>query len=100
MGAKGAAKTGGRQKGSLNKRTTLMAVEAEAAVAGEMAEITPLAFLLKVMRDENEDMDRRVLCGKAAAQYMHPSLKSVEMSGPDGGPIKYKVNLRLGSDGN
>jgi hypothetical protein len=81
---KGGARPGaGRPKGVPNKRTS---VQAQAAAA---TGITPLAFLLKVMRDSNKALDMRIDAAKAAAPYMHSRLASVEVSGKDGGPIQF-----------
>lgn len=79
--AKG-AKTGGRRKGTPNKATA--AVAAEIAKSGE----TPLAFMLKRMRDEAADPMLRFEAAKAAAPYVHPKLAAIEHTGKDGGPIQ------------
>jgi hypothetical protein len=52
-GSKQGERRGGRQKGSLNKRTE--EVQREAAKGGML----PLEFMLRVMRDEHEDPLRR-----------------------------------------
>jgi hypothetical protein len=57
-------KTGGRQKGSKNKRTR--ALDA-AAQQGEV----PLDYMLKVMRDPKAAPYRRDDMAKAAAPYVH-----------------------------
>lgn len=57
-------KTGGRRKGSRNKRTAvLQAAVSAAAEAGP----TPLDHLLAVMRDPNNDPAIRLDAAKAAA---------------------------------
>jgi hypothetical protein len=71
--ARGGARLGaGRPAGSPNTRTRelVAAVEAEG--------ITPLAFLLGVMRNEKQDLCTRLDAAKAAAQYVHPKLSAVE----------------------
>jgi hypothetical protein len=80
----------GRQKGTPNKvpnKTRLV----EAAHAAGLE--TPLDFLLRVMRDERRDMDMRLIAARAAVPYMHPALKSIEVAGPGGGAIEFKVTL-------
>jgi len=72
---KGYPKTGGRQKGTPNKATAARA--AEIAASG----LTPLDFMLKVMRDENELPDVRLDAAKAAAPYVHPRLATIENTG-------------------
>lgn len=69
---KGGARPGaGRPKGLQNRKT----IEQAEAVAKEG--ITPLAYLLQVMRDESADPDKRIDCAKAAAQYVHPKLSAL-----------------------
>lgn len=68
----GTPKTGGRQKGTPNKRNAEL--QAAVAATGE----TPLDFLLRVMRDEDADEDKRIDCAKAAAPYVHAKLASVD----------------------
>jgi hypothetical protein len=65
-------KTGGRRKGTRNKLTALR--EAEIAASG----LTPLDYMLRVLRDENENMSRRDEMAKAAAPYCHPRLSTVD----------------------
>lgn len=71
-------KTGGRQKGTPNRKT------AEVVAAVEASGLTPLDFMLSVMRDEDEDMDRRLDMAKAAAPYIHPKLSAIEHAGKVG----------------
>lgn len=78
--ARGGRREGaGRKPGSLTKRTKEIAENA-------MAEgITPLEYMLKVMRDENADEAKRIDCAKAAAPYMHPKRAPVDGDGKDAG---------------
>jgi hypothetical protein len=44
-----------------------------------MAEgLTPLTYMLQVLRDETQDHARRDDMAKAAAPYVHPRLSSIE----------------------
>ena len=65
---------GGRQKGTLNKRTAAMLAEIEAG--GEM----PLAYMLRVMRDETVPMAGRMEAAARAAPYCHAKLANVEIA--------------------
>ncbi len=77
-------KTGGRQKGSVNKKTL------EQMEAVKEAGLTPLEYLLSVMRediptnmepaDKARLIDRKIDAAKAAAPYVHHKLTSVEMT--------------------
>lgn len=68
-------KTGGRVKGVPNKAT--QARQAAIAASG----LTPLDFLLAVMRDEAKPLPERLDAAKAVAPYVHPKLASVEHRG-------------------
>jgi len=69
---KGLPKTGGRQKGVANKRTREIA---DAAIAQGL---TPLEYMLAVLRDETVEPERRDEMAKAAAPYLHPRLAAIE----------------------
>jgi hypothetical protein len=71
---KGLPKTGGRQKGVANKRTR------EIADAAVKEGLTPLEYMLAVLRDEKVDPERRDRMAAAAAPYIHPRLANVEAS--------------------
>jgi hypothetical protein len=71
-------KTGGRTKGTPNRATARR--EREIAKAG----ITPLDYMLKVMRDDKADDGRRDDMAKAAAPYVHPKLSSMQHKGSIG----------------
>lgn len=65
-------KTGGRQKGSRNKASVAKAAAVQASG------LTPLDYMLALMRDENADPTRRDDMARAAAPYIHPKLASLE----------------------
>lgn len=74
-GIKGGARPGaGRKKGEPNKRT------AEVQKAVEESGLTPLQYLLSVMRDELAEPRERQVCAIAAAPYVHSKLSSIEMT--------------------
>lgn len=68
----------GRPKGSLNKRS-LAAIE---ALAERFPDWTPLMHLAEVANDETLDREIRLDAAKAAAPYVHPKPKGVELD-PD-----------------
>jgi hypothetical protein len=79
-------KTGGRKKGSKNKRT----VELEKATGG----ILPLDYMLRVLRDEQADPLRRDEMAKAAAPYIHARRAPEDRKGNTIPPmIYYTPNL-------
>jgi hypothetical protein len=89
-------KTGGRKKGTPNKRTSVLATKAEAAVAGAGGE-QPLDYLLRIMRDPSTEPHRRDAAAKAAAPYIHPQLQAVahRMLDSDGEPLTPTINLTI-----
>jgi hypothetical protein len=85
--ARGGSRHGaGRKRGAPNKKTA--AVQEEVSASGE----TPLAYMLRVMRNSNSGPKRRDDMAKAAAPYVHAKLASVEHTGKDGGAIEVKVS--------
>lgn len=75
MAGRGGARPGaGRKRGALSKKTTEVAQRA--AETG----LTPLEWLLKVMRDHKKPLGMRMDAAKAAAPYMHPRLSTVELN--------------------
>lgn len=82
LGSKPGERRGGRKKGIPNKLTLTRA--AEIAASG----LTPLDYMLSVLRDDSAPVARRDEMAKAAAPYCHNRLASIEHSGKDGGPIE------------
>jgi hypothetical protein len=81
---KGTPKTGGRRKGSTNKATA-----AQAKAVAESG-LTPLDFMLKVMRDDTKPFPDRLDAAKSAAPYVHPKLAAIEHTGKGGGPMEFR----------
>lgn len=98
--AKGTPKTGGRTKGTLNRKTVVRAALVDKAIAeGE----TPLEFMLKIMRDEKRPpkakpselialLSMRFEAAKAAAPYVHP--KPTALPPPKDNPEEYARKIR------
>jgi hypothetical protein len=78
----------GRKRGSVTKVTT-----EEAQRFATDGEVTPLEVMVRAMRwhYEKKRYDRAAAIAKDAAPYMHARLASVEVSGPDGNPIPFKL---------
>lgn len=64
----------GRPAGAATKKTREIADNA--AAAG----ITPLEFLLTIMRDPGADQKERITAAISAAPYVHARLSSIEMN--------------------
>ena len=84
--AKG-CKTGGRKRGTRNKKT-LETIERVMASG-----TAPLDYLLGVMRDVKADPAARFEAAKAAAPYCHPKLAAIEHSGKDDAPVNMELNV-------
>jgi hypothetical protein len=82
---KGGPKVGGRKKGTPNKATAKKAEEI--AKSG----LTPVDYLLSVMRDTEKQEATRIEAAKAVAPYVHPKLANIELAGKDGGPLQVQV---------
>ena len=68
-------KTGGRKKGTPNKKTAERAkLIAELQVSGK----DPITFFADILRNEAVPLDLRFAAAKELAPYMHPKLASVE----------------------
>jgi hypothetical protein len=93
----------GRKKGSATKKTREIADKA--AAQG----VTPLEFMLGVMRAKLprslkgsalvQALTLRFEAAKAAAPYMHPRLTAVEVTGADGVPL-VPTTIQLVAPGN
>lgn len=89
--ARGGSRPGaGRKKGQVTAHRKL-ANEATIKAVGDG--LTPLAYLLAIMRDDANDKSTRIDAAKAAAPYVHPKLANVEHSGNDDKPMKTVLEL-------
>lgn len=71
--ARGGARPGsGRPRGAATQKTREVADKA--SVDG----LTPLEYMLQVMRDKGADEAKRLDAAKSAAPYMHPRLSTVD----------------------
>jgi hypothetical protein len=67
-------KTGGRKVGSPNRVTA--AQRAQIASSG----LTPLDYMLQVLRDENQPAENRMWAAVKAAPYVHPRKSAVTVT--------------------
>lgn len=74
-------RVGGRQKGTPNKATSAKAAEIKASG------LTPLDYMLQILRDAALDPAQRLDAAKAAAPYVHPRLASVDLGNKDDKPF-------------
>lgn len=86
---------GGARKGAGRKVGQATAKTREIANAAAASGITPLEYMLQVMRDAKVDPKDRLDAAKSAAPYIHPKLTSIELGGPDGGDIPIAQRIEL-----
>jgi hypothetical protein len=82
-------KTGGRQKGTPNRATAARA--AEIAASG----LTPLQFMLQVLRDTKRTHAERYKAAVDAAPYVHPKFASVAHTDPEGNALPTVMEIRF-----
>src|SRR6266481_5301876 len=80
----GSPKTGGRKKGSKNKRTRELLEKAEAG--GQSA----IDYMLEVMRDNKNDASLRLDAAKAVAPYLHARRAPEDKGGNTVPPMIYE----------
>jgi len=71
-------KTGGRKRGTPNRRTA--DIQEKLAAMG----CDPIAGMAAIATDEKQDIALRAAMYKELAQYIAPKRKAVEMTGADG----------------
>ena len=76
-------KTGGRKKGSKNKKKLVAELTHDVTVQAVQNGETPLEYMLRVMRDQLQDYDRRDKMAKAAAPYVHAQLAATTLDVTD-----------------
>ena len=93
---KGHPKTGGRIKGTPNRKTVEKRF-AEEQARKISSDLEPLEYMLEVMRDPTAHQTRRDMMAKAAAPYRHPQLQAVahKYLNADGSPIAPTVIVRI-----
>ena len=80
-GSKPGERRGGRTKGTPNKATAAKA--AEVAASG----LTPLDYMLTVLRNETNTMEVRLDAANKAAPYVHPKLAAVTVGNDPDNPL-------------
>ena len=80
---KGLPKTGGRQKDGVDK------IKREAILAAQG--LTPLDYMLGIIRNEREDKTVRLDAAKAAAPYVHARLQTTTLAGDPEKPLKVEA---------
>lgn len=79
-------KTGGRTKGTPNRETRTVAAILEAL------KCNPIEGMARIAMDDKQRPELRGRMYAELAQYRYPKLKSLELSGPGGGPVELNVS--------
>ena len=61
---------------------------AETVAAVEASGLTPLAYMISILVDDEQPPHIRMDAAKSAAPYVHAKLSSVEVAGKNGGPVE------------
>ncbi|MBA3913928.1 MAG: hypothetical protein H0X25_08785 [Acidobacteriales bacterium] len=88
---RGTAKTGGRSKGTPNKRTQDLILKLE-----ELG-CDPIQGMAEIAMDEDTATDLRVRCYAELAQYVHAKRKAIELAGEDGNELRVVIE-RIGGN--
>lgn len=84
--ARGGKRPGaGRPAGAATKRTR------EIADAAASEGLTPLDYMLGILRDESMATESRFEAAKAAAPYVHPKLANIEHGGNVDSTVLFKT---------
>jgi hypothetical protein len=84
---------GGRRIGSGRPKGAASKANEEARAKALASGVSPLDYMLGVMRDSSVDDARRDDMAKAAAPYLHSKMaQGVEFGGNEGGPIIINIS--------
>lgn len=89
--ARGGTRPGaGRKKGQVSEQAAARkSMQAAALSAG----LSPLDYMLSILRDEGQEQSARFAAAKEAAPYVHNRLAAVEHSGNEDKPVKTVLEL-------
>lgn len=96
-GSKPGERRGGRKAGTPNKRPSQAVFAAHMAQGARACGLTPLDYMLAIMRDETQPLALRVQAAVAAAPYLHRRLKAscvvcaAKTTQPAAPPVPYIV---------
>jgi len=83
------AKSGGRQKGTLNKNKQALAV----MLAAKFPEYDPVIHMAEIANDPENEQSVRFNASKEVAKYRHAQLKAVDVQGD----VATNITIRWGS---
>ena len=83
---------GGPRNGSGRKKGQATKLNEKAREVALASGITPLDYMLTILRDNDQPKELRFEAAKAAAPYVHAKLAAVEHTGKGGGPIEVRAS--------
>lgn len=86
---------GGARPGAGKPKGTVAKVDAKAREQAAQSGITPLEYLLQIMRDELQPQEDRMDAAKAAAPYVHAKLANVSVAGDPDKPLVHEIRRTL-----
>jgi len=95
-GARLGAGSGGRRPGAGRPKGSVCKASAAHQVRVAASGLTPLDFMLNLMRDKKAKLEDRKWAAHAAAPYVHPRLMATTIVGEGGGPLKFTLELGHG----
>lgn len=111
MATKDGKKTGGRKKGTPNKRTQMLEEILESMNCAPLENLARIAngerircttYLNKETGEQVEEdviptLDQQITANKELLQYLYPKKRATEVTGKDGGPIDLRgINVTFG----
>ena len=78
---------GGRREGAGRPKGSVNQINLEARKKAVESGMTPLEYLLSIMRDEDSARNERIDAAKAAAPYIHARLNATTLSGDADKPL-------------
>jgi hypothetical protein len=82
---------GGKREGAGRKEGSATAKTRDMADKAASEGLTPLEYMLEVLRDLMADKADRMWAAEKAAPYIHPKLANIEHTGKDGGPMVVEI---------
>lgn len=82
---------GGKREGAGRRAGSATTKTREAANRAANEGLTPLDYMLKLLRDEGQPKEDRMWAAEKAAPYVHAKLASVEHKGDGGGPLVLEI---------
>lgn len=84
---------GGKREGSGRKPGVPNKLTAERRAEIQASGLTPLEYMLNVLRDDTLPFERRDWAAEKSAPYVHARLASTELKGEGGGPVIHRIEL-------